>query len=122
MDIPGVKRDNLKINVMTERANQKFVVVEGKRDTASFSQRFCLDDAVLIQTVAANLCDGVLVISATKKEKPAPIEITVGEEEVVTMQVDTNKEDEKETSEDPSVEETELNEFVQVQTDEKKLA
>lgn len=121
MDIPGVKRDNLKVHVVTERTNQKFVVIEGKRGTVSFSRRFYLDEAVLIQTVAANLCDGVLVISATKKEKPAPIEITVGEEEPVTMQADTPQGGEKETPEEPPVEGTELNEFVQVQT-EKKVA
>merc|ERR1712137_670582 len=100
MDVPGVKKDDVKVQVATEEAKQKFLVIEGKRGTAAFSRRIRLDNAVLAEKVSANLSDGVLSISAAKKEKPAPIVIAISQGEQVVTEVGIPKNDSKKDKEE----------------------
>merc|ERR1712137_1335363 len=99
-DIPGVKKDDVNVQVTTEAAKRKYLVIEGKRGSVSFSRRIRLDDTVLAEKVLANLCDGVLSISAAKKEKPAPIVISISQGEQVVTEVGTPKNDSKKDEEE----------------------
>merc|ERR1712063_228063 len=73
MDIPGVRMQDLKIQV--ENTNE--LVVSGKRNGNEFSRRISLSESILTDTLHANLSLGVLVISANEKPTPAPIVINV---------------------------------------------
>merc|ERR1712063_115029 len=73
MDIPGVRMQDLKIQV--ENTNE--LVVSGKRNGNEFTRRIPLSESILTDTLRANLSLGVLVISANEKPTPAPIVIDV---------------------------------------------
>merc|ERR1712137_1426675 len=113
MDIPGVRKEDLKIQIDAE----KYLTVEGKRGSVPLSRRvFLNDDSILTDKIHANLLNGVLTISVGKKEKPAPTVIAVSEEPIPPVsEVTSNdtKKHEKAVREEGSAE----SEFVDVETE-----
>ena len=88
MDLPGVKSDNLEINLedqdLTVKAEREIDLDEGwsarRRERparASFSRTFSLGNAVEIDHIGAHLEDGVLQITLPKSEKSVPRRIEV---------------------------------------------
>merc|ERR1712137_109153 len=84
MDIPGVRVEDLKIQV----ENRNELVISGKRRTSpasssssssppEFTRRIILNESILTDQISANLSHGVLVVIAAKKPKPAPIVVDV---------------------------------------------
>ncbi len=88
MDVPGVKADNLEIDLenqtLTVKASREDKVADGfelrrrERPRASrFERSFTLGNAVDPDNISASLDSGVLVISLPKTEKSLPRRIEV---------------------------------------------
>lgn len=86
LDMPGVKTPNIKVVVVKRKMTISGMRFVGKK-WISFFREFDLDViSIDINTIKANLLNGVLTITANKKEKGNPISIKVttfkpGEEE-----------------------------------------
>lgn len=88
MDLPGVKREDLKVEVENDRllieaerktvANDDVQVLHRERAShARFSRSFTLGEAVKADQVSARFVDGVLELTLPKAEKALPRRITV---------------------------------------------
>jgi len=103
MDVPGVPMHQIKIQI--ENGNE--LTIAGKRTgirANEFSHRIPLDESsVLINTMKANLSNGVLVVTAAKKKKPTPVSIKI------TATADKNHDDNSNKEESYLVEEEEGN-------------
>lgn len=77
MDIPGVKKEDLKIEL---QENELLISAVRSSSGARFERRFALPERVDVDKIEANLEDGVLHIVAPKTEsaKPRRIEIKSG--------------------------------------------
>lgn len=88
VDVPGVKPENMKIELENEG---RVLHITGARKVKSdtsfeeykFDKRFTLGRDLDTSKITAHLSDGVLVLTATKKEKLPPVKreiaITMGE-------------------------------------------
>merc|ERR1712137_939011 len=81
MDIPGIKQQDLKVQVQ-----DNFLVITGTRKSQKksmeFTRRFSLDNnAVNVSKIKANLSNGVLVVTVQKFEKTSPVDIDITEDE-----------------------------------------
>lgn len=80
IDIPGVQASGLDIEV-----DDRVLSISGSRSihtghgvrTVEYSRRFRLDETIDSERVAANLSDGVLVLTAPRIQKARPIKIPV---------------------------------------------
>jgi HSP20 family protein len=89
IDVPGVKASDVSVNVENRvlTISGSRTVQDGNRSNAlKFSRQFALDATVDAERLSANLVDGVLTITAPKIEKPGPVQVTVTEEAVATME------------------------------------
>jgi HSP20 family protein len=88
MDLPGVKREDLKVEVESDtllieaerkaEANDEVQVLHRERAThAHFSRRFSLGETVRADAIVARLVDGVLELTLPKAEKALPRRINV---------------------------------------------
>lgn len=85
LDLPGVKVNDLQINVDQGTLNiSGFRRVFSREGESSKRNRFNysvqVDDDTDLSKISANLSDGVLVITAPKKAKPEPIIVPVSTE------------------------------------------
>jgi HSP20 family protein len=77
VDVPGVKKDDITVNVEDEGrilriTGGRKVVREGKTSETKFEKRFTIGDNVDLEKMSANLSDGVLTLTAPKKEETKP--------------------------------------------------
>ena len=84
MDLPGVKRDDLKVEVEADtllieaEASDDVQVLHRERAShALFSRRFSLGESVRPDGIVARLVDGVLELTLPKAEKALPRRINV---------------------------------------------
>ena len=84
VDVPGVKEENIKVELENDgRFLHLSFIKKEKTDTTSkefkFDKRFTLGKNLDTSKLTAHLSDGVLVLTAPKKEKlpPATQEITI---------------------------------------------
>jgi HSP20 family protein len=88
MDLPGVKADNLEINLenqnLTVKATRENVVPEGfqtrrreRPNSGQFKRSFTLGNAVDADNITAHLDEGVLMITLPKSDKSLPRRIEV---------------------------------------------
>lgn len=77
-DVPGVKIQDVKLHV---KDSVLFVTAErkaGGKIIAKLSQQFALDENLIDPSaLSASLSDGVLTITAPKKEEPVPIRVPI---------------------------------------------
>jgi HSP20 family protein len=94
VDVPGVKASDMTVNLEQEGrvlhiTGGRKVVREGTTSETKFEKRFTIGRNVDTEKMAANLSDGVLVLTAPKKEKEEKpvfnIAITEGPAEVPKM-------------------------------------
>ncbi len=88
VDVPGVKADDIKVDlehngrVLHMKGHRK-VEKENSFEEYKFEKRFTLGNDIDADKLTANLSDGVLVLTAPKKEKEEPkattVPITLGE-------------------------------------------
>jgi HSP20 family protein len=74
LDVPGVPRDDLKIEVREDQLS-----ITGKRRGEAFQRAFRLPAQVDAHGIEAELRDGVLTVALPKAEEAKPRQITVGE-------------------------------------------
>lgn len=77
VDVPGVKKDDITVNVEEDGRILKItggrkVVRDGKTTETKFMKRFTIGDNVDMDKMTANLADGVLTLTAPKKEEEKP--------------------------------------------------
>lgn len=77
VDVPGVKKDDITVNVEEDGrvlrvTGGRKVVREGKTSETKFEKRFTIGNNVDIEKISANLSDGVLTLTAPKKEEEKP--------------------------------------------------
>ena len=88
MDLPGVKRDGLKVEVeadtllieaerKAEASDDVQVLHRERASHARFSRRFSLGESVRPDAIVARLADGVLELTLPKAEKALPRRINV---------------------------------------------
>lgn len=88
MDLPGVKRDDLKVEIendtllieaerKSEASDDVQVLHRERASHARFSRSFTLGEAVKAEDVKARLVDGVLELTLPKAEKALPRRINV---------------------------------------------
>lgn len=97
VDIPGVKAKELFVKVehsiLTISGSRKIVLAEGGRKRFKFEKNFSIDiDSIDVDSITANLSNGVLILKAKKKKRSGPRIIEVTENDV--------EEDETEAEED----------------------
>merc|ERR1711915_315729 len=105
MDLPGVKADDLDVQV-----KKNVLSVSGKRcvsdrKTLEFCRKFELDNTnVDSSTIAANLVDGVLTVTMQKMKKPEEVMMKIA---ISTNPIDESMaaKDEEEMEEDKEEEE-----------------
>jgi HSP20 family protein len=87
IDVPGVKAEDMKVDLLQDGrllhlSGGRKVEKGGSVTETKFDKRFTIDESVDTSKISANLADGVLVVSAPKKEiteeKPITIAITEG--------------------------------------------
>ena len=88
IDVPGVKPDDIKVDlendgrVLHMKGHRK-VEKENSFEEYKFEKRFALGNDLDTTRITANLSDGVLILTAPKKEKEEPrattVPITLGE-------------------------------------------
>jgi HSP20 family protein len=87
IDVPGVKAEDMKVNLehdgrLLHLSGGRKIEKEGSVTETRFDKRFTLAENLDISQITANLADGVLVVSAPKKqieeEKTTTIPITEG--------------------------------------------
>lgn len=90
MDMPGVKKEDLKIDLTgrnlsvtgtrhMEKSEDSQGVWRRERSYGTISRSFTLPDSVDVDKIEAELSDGVLRIALPKKEESKPRSIQVGE-------------------------------------------
>ena len=87
IDVPGVKAEDMKVELeqngrLLHLSGGRKVEKEGSMTETRFDKRFTLAENMDVSQITANLADGVLVVSAPKKqieeEKTTTIAITEG--------------------------------------------
>jgi HSP20 family protein len=87
IDVPGVKAEDMKVDLLQDGrllhlSGGRKVEKGGSVTETKFDKSFTIDETVDTSKITANLADGVLVVSAPKKEipeeKPITIAITEG--------------------------------------------
>ena len=87
IDVPGITAEDMKVDLLQDGrllhlSGGRKVEKEGTVSETRFDKRFTIDETVDTSKITANLADGVLVVSAPKKEikeeKPVTIAITEG--------------------------------------------
>jgi len=68
-DLPGVKRKDLKIEVLQGPANRREIIVEGKRGSSTSKKKVTLPKGVDEDSIKAKLEDGVLELTLPLKEE-----------------------------------------------------
>lgn len=90
VDVPGVKAKDMTVNVEQEGhvlriAGGRKVIKEGQSSETKFEKRFTVGENVDLEKMTADLSDGVLTLTAPKKEEERPktrtIAITEGKTE-----------------------------------------
>eukprot|EP00547_Thalassionema_nitzschioides_P004044 CAMPEP_0194208036 /NCGR_PEP_ID=MMETSP0156-20130528/6606_1 /TAXON_ID=33649 /ORGANISM="Thalassionema nitzschioides, Strain L26-B" /LENGTH=402 /DNA_ID=CAMNT_0038934921 /DNA_START=77 /DNA_END=1285 /DNA_ORIENTATION=- len=100
LDMPGVKTPNIKVVVVKRKMTISGMRFVGKK-WISFFREFDLDViSIDVNTIKANLLNGVLTIKADKKEKGNPISIKVttfkpGEEEALKKEAEEKEQRKK---------------------------
>ena len=88
VDVPGVKAEDIKVDLehdgrVLHMAGQRKVENENSYEEYKFDKRFTLGKDLDTTELTAHLSDGVLVLTAPKKEKEEPkaasVPITIGE-------------------------------------------
>lgn len=76
LDVPGVKKEDLKINI-----EARVLTVSGQRSNGRFQRSFQLPDTVDAEAIEAHLEDGVLRLALPKAEvsKPRTIQVQSGQ-------------------------------------------
>lgn len=76
LDVPGVKKEALKINI-----EARVLTVSGQRSNGRFQRSFQLPDTVNAEAIEAHLEDGVLHLALPKAEvsKPRTIQVQSGQ-------------------------------------------
>ncbi|GKY99306.1 hypothetical protein MPSEU_000885700 [Mayamaea pseudoterrestris] len=88
-DVPGVKIQDVKLQVKDSVLHVTAERKAGETTIAKFSQHFALDESLIdSDKLSARLTDGVLTISAPKKEEPAPQVISVTSSEPTDINED----------------------------------
>jgi HSP20 family protein len=88
MDLPGVKRDDLKVELengallieaerKAEASDDVQVLHRERASHAHFSRRFSIDESVRADAIGARLVDGVLELTLPKAEQALPRRINV---------------------------------------------
>jgi len=102
VDVPGVKPDNVKVELENDgRVLHMSGGRKSKTDTSyeeyKFDKRFTLGRDLDTSKITAHLSDGVLVLTAPKKEKlpPAKQEIAIVQGEAPAMLMDVEEEKKK---------------------------
>lgn len=87
VDIPGVKAKELVVKVehsiLTISGSRKITLPGGGYKKFKFEKNFSIDvDSINLDTITANLCNGVLMMKAEKKKRAGPRIIHVTEHDV----------------------------------------
>jgi HSP20 family protein len=88
MDLPGVQRDDLKVEVendtlfveaqrKTEASDDVQILHRERAANVTFSRRFSLGESIKADGIVARLVDGVLELTLPKAEKALPRRINV---------------------------------------------
>ena len=82
VDVPGVKADDIKVDLehngrVLHMAGHRKVEKDNSYEEYKFEKRFTLGNDLDTSKLTANLSDGVLVLTAPKKEKEEPKSTTV---------------------------------------------
>lgn len=83
IDVPGVKKDDMQMQLTDKNETllltgvRKFHGAETELEEAKFEKRFHLGSDVDVEKITADLSDGVLKITAPKKEAPSPVSIQI---------------------------------------------
>lgn len=84
IDVPGVKPSDMSIELQDDgqvlHLSGGRKIKKGDQETETkFSQRFTIGKNVDTTKLSADLSDGVLTVTAPKKEKPEPVKIAITE-------------------------------------------
>ncbi len=89
-DIPGVTKENLRVDVENDELTIEGVFLEPKTDNGKklisecyygkYTRTFALSDVIAQDKITAKLDDGVLTITLPKQEKAKPKKITISTE------------------------------------------
>jgi HSP20 family molecular chaperone IbpA len=108
VDIPGVKAKELVVKVehsiLTISGSRKITLPGGGYKKFRFEKNFSIDvDSINLDTITANLCNGVLMMKAEKKKRAGPRIIEVTEHDVEDEEQEEEEEDVKSDSKLPPV-------------------
>jgi HSP20 family protein len=104
VDVPGVKPDNMKVELeddghVVHMCGDRKTKTDNRYEEYRFDKRFTLGKDLDSSKLTAHLSDGVLVLTAPKKEKLPPtkqeIAIVQGEAPALEMEVEKEVEEKK---------------------------
>jgi HSP20 family molecular chaperone IbpA len=108
VDIPGVKAKELLVKVdkgiLTISGSRKITLEGGGRKKFRFEKNFSIDvDSIDVQSITANLCNGVLILKANKQTPKGPHIVQVTEHDVEEPEEEDEEEEEDDSKKSPEV-------------------